>query len=107
MTTTRPAATRLTNFMRDAQKMIYHYEGSVNKLAVGDKGNVLLVLFGAPPFFHEDDEVRAIACATALVKWYSRRSWKQVSGWLQGRSLPGRWARRSAGNTRSSVIRST
>ncbi len=66
------AASRLTNFMRDAQKMIYHYEGSVNKLAVGDKGNVLLVLFGAPPFFHEDDEVRAIACALALVKVAAR-----------------------------------
>ena len=66
------AAPRLINFMRDAQKMIYHYEGSVNKLAVGDKGNVLLVLFGAPPFFHEDDEVRAVACALALVKVAAR-----------------------------------
>lgn len=59
---------RLSNFMRDAQEMIYHYEGSVNKLAVGDKGSVLLVLFGAPPFFHEDDEIRGVACALALRK---------------------------------------
>ena len=60
------AGSRLSNFMLDAQKRIYHFEGSVNKLAVGDKGSVLLVLFGAPPFFHEDDEIRAVACALAL-----------------------------------------
>ena len=60
------AGPHLSDFMGDAQKMIYHYEGSVNKLAVGDKGSVLLVLFGAPPFFHEDDELRGVACALAL-----------------------------------------
>ena len=62
------AGRKVSHFMRDAQEMIYHYEGSVNKLAVGDKGSVLLVLFGAPPFFHEDDEVRAVACALALLQ---------------------------------------
>ena len=66
------AGSRLSNFMLDAQKRIYHYEGSVNKLAVGDKGSVLLVLFGAPPFFHEDDETRAVACALALVNVAAR-----------------------------------
>ena len=66
------AGPRLSNFLRDAQEIIYHYEGSVNKLAVGDKGSVLLVLFGAPPFFHEDDEIRAVACALALCKVAAR-----------------------------------
>ena len=60
------AGSRLSNFMLDAQKVIYHYEGSVNKLAIGDKGSVLLVLFGAPPFFHEDDEALGVACALEL-----------------------------------------
>ncbi len=62
------AGPTLSHFMRDAQEMIYRYEGSVNKLAVGDKGSVLLVLFGAPPFFHEDDEIRGVACAIALLQ---------------------------------------
>lgn len=78
------AGLRLVNFMRDAQKMIYHYEGSVNKLAVGDKGNVLLVLFGAPPFFHEDDEVRAVACALALVKVAARHRLEASIGLATG-----------------------
>lgn len=78
------AGTRLSNFMSDAQKMIYHYEGSVNKLAVGDKGSVLLVLFGAPPFFHEDDEVRAVACAIALGKVAARHKLKLRIGLTAG-----------------------
>jgi class 3 adenylate cyclase len=60
------AGLRLHNFLRDAQKVIYHYEGSINKMDVGDKGSVLLVLFGAPPFYHQDDELRAVACALDL-----------------------------------------
>jgi hypothetical protein len=60
------AGPRLNNFLRDAQKAIYRYEGSINKLNAGDKGSVLLVLFGAPPMFHEDDEARAVACALDL-----------------------------------------
>ncbi len=62
------AASKLSNFVRDAQEVVYFYEGSLNKLSVDDKGSVLLALFGAPPFFHEDDEVRAAACALSLLK---------------------------------------
>ena len=68
------AGPRLSNFLLDAQQQIYRYEGSVNKLAVGDKGSVLLVLFGAPPFFHEDDEARAVACALALGQMAERHN---------------------------------
>ncbi len=60
------AGSRLNHFLRDAQKTIYRYEGSINKLNVGDKGSVLLILFGAPPFVHPDDEARAVACALDL-----------------------------------------
>jgi class 3 adenylate cyclase len=66
------AGQRLNNFVRDAQQVIYHYEGSINKLGIGDKGSVLLVLFGAPPFFHQDDEVRGVTCAIALRKVAAR-----------------------------------
>jgi class 3 adenylate cyclase len=60
------AGPRLSHFLRDAQKTIYFYEGSINKLNVGNKGSVLLILFGAPPFVHSDDEARAVACALDL-----------------------------------------
>jgi class 3 adenylate cyclase/tetratricopeptide (TPR) repeat protein len=63
----QPDATfRLHTFLRTAQETIYYYEGSINKLAVDDKGTVLMVLFGAPPFAHEDDACRAARCALDL-----------------------------------------
>lgn len=78
------AGPRLSNFMLDAQEIIYYYEGSVNKLAIGDKGSVLLVLFGAPPFFHEDDEIRAVACALGICKVAGRHQLKVQVGLAAG-----------------------
>lgn len=83
------AGPRLSHFMRDAQEVIYYYEGSVNKLAVGDKGSVLLVLFGAPPFFHEDDEIRAVACTLGLCKVASRHNLKARVGLAAGAVFAG------------------
>ena len=83
------AGPKLSNFMLDAQEIIYYYEGSVNKLAVGDKGSVLLVLFGAPPFFHEDDEVRAVACALGLCKVGARHQLQVRVGLAAGSVFAG------------------
>ena len=66
------AGPRLHHFLRDVQKTIYRYEGNINKLNVGDKGSILLALFGAPPLCHDDDEVRAISCALELGKVAAR-----------------------------------
>jgi predicted ATPase/class 3 adenylate cyclase len=63
---TAEAVSHLHNFFRLAQDTIYRYEGSINKLSVDDKGTVLLALFGAPPFAHEDDALRAIRAAQDL-----------------------------------------
>jgi class 3 adenylate cyclase len=78
------AGPRLDSFLRDAQKTIYRYEGSINKLTVGDKGSVLLVLFGAPPLFHEDDEARAVACALDLGRVAVRHQLKLRVGLTAG-----------------------
>jgi predicted ATPase/class 3 adenylate cyclase len=60
------ALTQVQTFLQSAQTAIAIYEGSINKLAVDDKGTVLLVLFGAPPFAHADDQARAVRCARDL-----------------------------------------
>jgi class 3 adenylate cyclase/predicted ATPase len=56
----------LHTFLASAQTIIYRYEGSLNKIAVDDKGTVLLIMFGAPPLAHEDDSIRTLACAREL-----------------------------------------
>lgn len=57
---------QLQNLLQSVQEVIYRFEGSLGKVAVDDKGTVLLILFGAPPFSHEDDTKRAVACALGL-----------------------------------------
>jgi len=60
------ALAALQAFVTAAQTIINRYEGSLNKITVDDKGTVLLVLFGVPPLTHEDDPIRALACAQDL-----------------------------------------
>jgi len=53
-------------FLRATQEIVRHYEGTISRLAVDDKGTVMLVLFGAPPRAHENDPERALRCALDL-----------------------------------------
>lgn len=52
--------------MTGIQQIVYRYEGSINKLLMDDKGTIAIVLFGAPPFAHIDDPLRAVRCAQDL-----------------------------------------
>lgn len=57
----------LGRFYAAAADLARRFDGSVNKIDCGDKGNKLLVLFGAP-VAHEDDADRALEFALALQK---------------------------------------
>ena len=52
--------------MRRLQKALNHYEGSVNKLSVDDKGVTLVAALGLPPLAHEDDAARAVLVALEI-----------------------------------------
>lgn len=58
--------THLHTLLRAIQTTVYEYEGSIVRVAVDDKGTILLILFGAPPHAHEDDTRRALRCALRL-----------------------------------------
>ena len=60
------AGEQVQNFLQATQELVYRFEGSLNKVAVDDKGTVMLILFGAPPFSHEDNPTRAVAFALDL-----------------------------------------
>ncbi len=57
-------AQRLAQILQGA---IYRYEGSVNKIAVDEKGVSLLAAFGLPPFSHEDDPLRGVLAAQDIL----------------------------------------
>ena len=61
------ALERLQAFLTATQEVIYRYEGSLNKLAVDDKGTIFLAMFGAPPLAHADDAARAAQAARDLL----------------------------------------
>lgn len=57
---------RSQEVMHALQTAIYHYEGSINKLNVDNKGTTLVAAMGLPPMSHEDDAVRAVQAAQAI-----------------------------------------
>jgi len=83
------AIDRLHTFLRSAQEIIYHYQGSINKLAVDDKGTILIALFGAPPYAHEDDPERALRCALDLQTMAASQQLQLAIGVTTGRVFAG------------------
>lgn len=75
--------------MTALQQSIYHFEGSLNKLSVDDKGVSLLAGFGLPPVAHEDDAARAIGAALALKERMNDLGWDCSIGVATGRIFCG------------------
>ena len=83
------AADQLQSFMGAAQEIIGRYQGSINKLAVDDKGTILLALFGAPPHAHQDDPERALRCAMDLQGMAAAQGLQLAIGVTTGRVFAG------------------
>ncbi|MCB0212683.1 MAG: AAA family ATPase [Anaerolineae bacterium] len=49
------------------QKALYRYEGSINKISVDKKGISLVAAMGLPPLAHQDDALRGVKAALAMV----------------------------------------
>lgn len=80
---------QLQAFIRTVQEVLYQFEGSLNKVAVDDKGTVLLLLFGAPPVSHEDDTTRAVACALELQRVAAQQGLSIAIGISEGQVFSG------------------
>lgn len=52
--------------MRLIQKVVYRFEGSINKISQDDKGVMIDAAFGLPPLAHTDDPARGIQAAMML-----------------------------------------
>lgn len=56
---------KLGDYLAQVVAIVNRYDGTLNKVDMGDKGSKYIVLFGAP-ISHEDDEHRALRCAIDL-----------------------------------------
>jgi len=72
------ATTRGQNLMLEIQKNVFLHEGSINKMTVGDKGLITIVVFGLPPLPHEDDPRRAVRAAMSMAEGIPERLGKDV-----------------------------
>lgn len=83
------AIERIHTLMQRVQQVVYRFQGILNKMAVDDKGTVLLVMFGAPPFAHIDDPLRALRCALSLQEVASQVGVALKTGVATGRVFAG------------------
>ena len=54
------------NLMQVIQRVVYRYEGSLNKISQDDKGIMIDAAFGLPPLAHQDDPMRGVQAGIAL-----------------------------------------
>lgn len=48
------------------QRCVYRFDGSIDKVAVDEKGALLVAVFGLPPLAHEDDPLRSVRAAMSM-----------------------------------------
>jgi len=75
--------------MRELQRVIYRYEGSINKLNVDDKGVTLVAALGLPPLAHEDDPARGVLVALDVHTTLARLNRPHAIGITTGRIFCG------------------
>jgi len=62
----RDALVRTQSPFQAVQEAVQRHEGTINKLAVDDKGLFVLAAFGLPPLAHQDDPERGVLAAMAV-----------------------------------------
>ena len=84
--------TRLENaqsIARLIQRSVYHYEGSINKINVDDKGITIVAALGLPPFSHEDDPARGVQSALMIRRELNKLNVPSYIGVATGRIFCG------------------
>ncbi len=75
--------------MHGLQEAVYHYEGSINKLSVDDKGVTLVAALGLPPLAHENDPARGVQAALEMKKTLDELGWRCGIGVVTGQTFCG------------------
>ncbi|CAK9060722.1 3' [Durusdinium trenchii] len=59
---------RIHHALEIAQSSVYKFEGALNKFLLDDKGATMIMVFGLPPFSHENDPKRAVSCSMHMIQ---------------------------------------
>ncbi|NJM75093.1 MAG: guanylate cyclase, partial [Acaryochloridaceae cyanobacterium RU_4_10] len=66
------------------QQSLYHYEGSINKISIDEKGATLVAALGLPPFAHENDAERGVRAAMDMQAALKNLGWNCSIGVTTG-----------------------
>ncbi len=75
--------------MRVIQRVVYRFEGSLNKISQDDKGIMVDAAFGLPPLAHEDDALRGVQAGMMLRDELKRLGIRSSIGITTGRPFCG------------------
>ena len=75
---------RLDTIFSAIEETVFQYEGTINKFLIDDKGSTLLVVFGLPPFAHDDDADRGVRAAFKVIEVLSGFTLKGAIGVTTG-----------------------
>lgn len=73
----------------EIQRIVYQYEGSLNKINVDGKGQSAIAVFGLPPVSHEEDPVRGVRAGLAIQKAVAGLGWTCSVGVATGSAFCG------------------
>lgn len=80
---------RLQAAMTVVQRSVQHYEGTLHRVHMADKGITLVVAFGLPPLTHENDAARAVRAALDLAEALKAAGFPPSIGVTTGRAFCG------------------
>jgi class 3 adenylate cyclase/predicted ATPase len=83
------AQTTFNDLVQNVQRTLYRFEGSLNKVAVDDKGTVIMALFGAPPLAHVDDASRGVKAAIEIREMAAKLDHPMAVGVTTGQVFAG------------------
>ncbi len=66
--------------LEEIQQLIYQFEGALRQFIVDDKGLVCIVVFGLPPFVHQEDPIFAVRAAQALHRMLDKLGYQSSIG---------------------------
>lgn len=85
----------IDSLAKASQRVARHYNGWPKEVTMDDKGTTLTLVFGVPPFTHEDDAARAVGAALDLQDEVERLELRAGIGVASGPTFCG-----PAGNSR-------
>jgi class 3 adenylate cyclase len=80
---------RIQEIVRTVQRCVYRTRGSLNKFLMDDKGSVMLIVWGLPPFSNPDDHTRGVQSALSLVKELKKHNCGAYMGITTGSCFTG------------------